>query len=78
MKIGPAGLTRLAEMICGYAPFTYFPYRSSSYLTGFFHELDLNYAHDGTTRRHWVRSVLNEINELSPSGENMPSAKWQK
>ena len=44
MKIGPAGLTRLAEMICGDAPFTYFPYRSSSYLTGFFHELDLNYA----------------------------------
>ena len=73
MKIGPAGLTKLAEMICGDAPFTYFPYRSSSYLTRFFHDLDLDYAHDGSTRRHWVRSVLDELNKKPSLGENIPS-----
>jgi hypothetical protein len=78
MEIGPAGLTKLAEMICGDAPFTYFPYRSSSYLTRFFQELDLDYSHDGTTRRHWVRSVLDGINKLSPSGTNMPSREMVK
>ena len=78
MEIGPAGLTKLAEMICGDAPFTYFPYRSSSYLTRFFQELDFDYTHDGTTRRHWVRSVLDAINKLSPSGANMPSREMVK
>jgi len=73
MKIGPAGLTKLAEMICGDAPYTYFPYRSSSYLTRFFQELDLDYAHDGSTRRHWVRTVLDHINENPAISENMPS-----
>ena len=73
MKIGPAGLTKLAEMICGDAPFTYFPYRSSSYLTRFFQDLDLDYAHDGSTRRHWVRSVLDGINNNPSISDNMPS-----
>ncbi len=40
---------RLAGMICGDEPFTYFPYRSSSKLTRFFVGLDLNYVHDGST-----------------------------
>jgi hypothetical protein len=78
MKIGPAGLTKLAEMICGDAPFTYFPYRSSSYLSRFFHDLDLDYAHDGSTRRHWVRSVLDEINKRPTGNENMPSPEMVK
>ena len=78
MKIGPAGLTKLAEMICGDAPYTYFPYRSSSYLTRFFQELDLDYAHDGSTRRHWVRSVLDYINEKPAISENMPSREMVK
>jgi len=73
MKIGPAGLTKLAEMICGDAPFTYFPYRSSSYLSRFFQDLDLDYAHDGSTRRHWVRSVLEEINKKPSGSEKIPS-----
>ena len=73
MKIGPAGLTKLAEMICGDAPFTCFPYRSSSYLSRFFQDLDLDYAHDGSTRRHWVRSVLEEINKKPSAGEKLPS-----
>ena len=78
MKIGPAGLTKLAEMICGDAPFTYFPYRSSSYLSRFFQDLDLDYAHDGSTRRHWVRSVLVEINKRPSVNENIPSPEMIK
>jgi hypothetical protein len=73
VKIGPSVLSKLAEMICGDAPFTYFPYRSSSYLTRFFQDIDLDYVHDGSTRRHWVRSVLDRINNDIPSGSNMPS-----
>lgn len=49
MKIGAAGLMKLAEMICGDDPFRSFPYRSSSYLTRFFVDLDLDYVHDGST-----------------------------
>lgn len=49
--IGPGGITRLAEMICGDAPFDFFPYRSSSSLTRFFVDLDMEYVHDGSTRR---------------------------
>lgn len=72
-KIGTAGLTKLAEMICGDAPFTYFPYRSSSYLSRFFQDIDLDHTHDGSTRRYWVRSVLDQINKEPARSENMPS-----
>lgn len=50
-------------MICGNPPFDHFPYRSSSQLTKFFVEIDLDYTHDGSTRAHWVNSVLEELNE---------------
>ena len=50
----------LAEMICGDGE-NNFPYRSSSFLTKFFQKLNLNYAHDGTTRRFWVKDVLLEL-----------------
>ena len=36
----------------------YFPYRSSSYITEFFQELDTEYQHDGSTRHRWVADVL--------------------
>lgn len=78
MKIGPAGLTKLAEMICGDAPFTFFPYRSSSYLSRFFQDLDLDYVHDGSTRRHWVRSVLDTINKRPSSNDSMPPSEMIK
>lgn len=60
-------------MICGNDPFTYFPYRSSSQLTNFFVNIDLDYIHDGSTRSSWVTSVLKELNSLSSQHENMPS-----
>ncbi|PKI07501.1 hypothetical protein CXF78_05145 [Shewanella sp. 11B5] len=72
MKIGAAAMTKLAEMICGDEPFSFFPYRSSSYLTRFFVDLDLDYSHNGSTRRVWVREVLGELNNRQ-STENMPS-----
>ncbi|MFT6559614.1 hypothetical protein [Sneathiella sp.] len=78
MKIGASGLVKLSQMICGEEPFGFFPYRSSSYLTRFFVDLDLDYVHDGSTRRHWVNDALVEINnEPAPSAE-MPSSSMTK
>ena len=73
MKIGSGGMVKIAEMICGDSPFHYFPYRSSSYLTKFFINLDMDYVHDGSTRRHWVNDVLKELNEKQQLADNMPS-----
>lgn len=74
MKLGNAALGKLARMICGDAPFNeLFPYRSSSYLTSFFEGVDLDYAHDGSTRYWWVRSVLVELNEKPETSEAFPS-----
>jgi hypothetical protein len=77
MKIGAAAITKLSEMICGDEPFVFFPYRSSSYLTRFFVDLDLDYVHDGSTRRIWVREVLDELNRRQ-SPDNMPSREVVK
>ena len=73
MKLGTAFLMRLAGMICGDEPFTYFPYRSSSKLTRFFVGLDLNFIHDGSTRINWVNDALRQINEMDEINEQMPS-----
>ncbi|MCD9525418.1 hypothetical protein GRJ22_02495 [Photobacterium carnosum] len=78
MKIGSAGVMKLAEMICGDEPFVFFPYRSSSYLTRFFIGLDLDYVHDGSTRRVWVTEVLNELNNKQSIQESMPSIEMVK
>jgi hypothetical protein len=76
--IGTSGLTKIAEMICGDSPFDYFPYRSSSYLTRFFIDLDLDYSHDGSTRRHWVTDVLKELNAKQPAADCLPSREMIK
>lgn len=73
MKLSPASLLKLSEMICGNEPFTYFPYRSSSYLTTFFTDLYLDYLHDGSTRSSWVYTVLKELNDRTNINENLPS-----
>ena len=59
MKFRPRSLRELAEMVIGDA--TYFPYRSSSYITDFFAECDLDFAHDGTTRWRWTSDRLGEL-----------------
>lgn len=73
MKIGRPAIMRLSEMICGNEPFNHFPYRSSSQLTKFFIDIDLDFVHNGSTRHSWVQEVLNTINELSTEHENLPS-----
>lgn len=73
MQIGAGGLMKLAEMICGDDPFNFFPYRSSSNLTRFFVNLDLDYVHDGSTRRHWVNDALKEINSQPSPTPSMPA-----
>lgn len=50
----------LASIICGDNP--NFPYRSSWYITKFFKDNGFNYEHDGSTRAHWIASVLFELN----------------
>ncbi|MDI1230400.1 MAG: hypothetical protein PSU93_04525 [Methylobacter sp.] len=76
--IGVGGLTKIAEMICGDQPFNFFPYRSSSTLTRFFVGLDMDYVHDGSTRRHWVNDVLKELNEKQAVSPGLPSKELIK
>jgi hypothetical protein len=62
-----SSLEHLADMICGNeGKFSkHFPYRSSSYLTRFFH--------DGSTRNRWVTGVLKEISVGPSSSPDLPS-----
>lgn len=78
MEIGAAGLMKIAEMICGDSPFDFFPYRSSSNLTRFFIDLDLDYVHDGSTRRHWVNDALKELSAKKQPAPNLPSPEIVK
>lgn len=72
MKIGRPAILKLAEMICGNEAFTHFPYRSSSQLTKFFIDIDLDFVHDGSTRHLWVQEVLNKLNDQSNDHKNLP------
>ncbi|TGK55734.1 hypothetical protein [Leptospira kanakyensis] len=78
MEIKKPILNKLAEMVCGNAPFTHFPYRSSSYLTKFFLDLDLDFKHDGSTRSYWVENVLSELNKDTNKNQNLPSQELIK
>jgi hypothetical protein len=73
MKIGRPAIMKLSEMICGNEAFTHFPYRSSSQLTKFFIDIDLDFVHDGSTRHVWVQEVLNKLNDQSNEHENLPN-----
>ncbi|BEP37650.1 hypothetical protein GmRootV59_46210 [Variovorax sp. V59] len=59
MKFKPRNLRVLADCVIGDA--NYFPYRTSSRITQFFEECDLDFAHDGTTRWHWTSERLAEL-----------------
>ena len=56
MKFKNRNLRAIAEIIIGDGKF--FPYRSSSYITQFFEECDLNFVHDGSTRWAWTAARL--------------------
>lgn len=75
MKFQARTLSQLGRLICGdSAPdeTPYFKYRSSSFLTEFFQDVDTDYQHDGSTRRHWVADVLAKIFEEPQGGPNVP------
>lgn len=59
MKFKSRNLRELAEMVVGDSD--HFPYRSSSYITRFFEECDLDYVHDGSTRWAWTADRLAEL-----------------
>ena len=56
-------LDSLADMICGDGQ-DYPIYRSGSELTRFFYRVGFpNFKHDGSTRKWWTLSVLNQLTE---------------
>ncbi|MEQ8509169.1 MAG: hypothetical protein RIB43_09215 [Rhodospirillaceae bacterium] len=63
MKFKSRTLGQLADIICGNfeTDTSYFPYRSSSYLSEFFADADTEYSHDGSTRKWWVADTLDKI-----------------
>ncbi len=70
MKFKRRNVEKLADLVCGnlgsndrasYEDPKYFPYRSSSYITEFFQELDTDWQHDGSTRHRWVGDVLDSM-----------------
>ncbi len=68
MKFKPRNLKAIAEMIIG--DNDKFIYRSSSYITQFFEECDLDYVHDGTTRWSWTVDRLSELLEMPSASAN--------
>jgi hypothetical protein len=70
MKFRRRNSEALADLVCGnlgtHDPAAgeepkYFPYRSSSYITEFFQDLDTDWVHDGSTRHRWVADVLDSM-----------------
>lgn len=72
MRFKGRNIRDIAAMIVGDRQ--YFIYRSSSYITRFFEECDLDFAHDGSTRATWVSSRLEELlEEPQPASNTLPS-----
>jgi hypothetical protein len=71
MKFKNRNVRAIAEMIIGDAEF--FPYRSSSYITQFFEECNLDFVHDGSTRWAWTAERLSELlQEPQPAAHALP------
>jgi hypothetical protein len=70
MKWKNRNLRELADIICGNV--NHFRYRSSSFITEFFEDCDLDYAHNGSTRWAWVVSRLEEVLALPHPGPSVP------
>lgn len=71
MKFKSRSLREIAEMVVGDAEF--FRYRSSSYITQFFEECDLDFFHDGSTRWMWTSNRLSELlQEPQPAPHALP------
>ena len=75
MQFRQRTLEEIANMICGNKDRDegkHFEYRSSSYLTRFFQDCDMDYRHDGSTRHYWVAETLKEILSGPQSAPNVP------
>jgi hypothetical protein len=71
MQFKPRNLRAIAEMVIG--DNTLFSYRSSSYITQFMQECDLDDVHDGTTRWSWTANVLERLlAEAQPAANCLP------
>jgi len=70
MKWKGRNLRELAHIVCGDSE--HFRYRSSSYITEFFQDCDLDYTHDGSTRWAWVASRLEEVLALPHTSPSVP------
>jgi hypothetical protein len=53
---------KIGEFICGDDNTKHPIYRSSYYLTQFFHEIGINATHDGSTRNKWAHSIIGQLN----------------
>ncbi len=75
MKFKNRTISQLSEIICGNQPAAgkYFPYRSSSIITKFFHDAETDYTHDGSTRSFWVTNTLTDILNQHSSHQGFPS-----
>jgi hypothetical protein len=80
MKFRKRTLDELADMICGNFPqeTSRFKYRSSSCLTQFFADCDLDYVHDGSTRRYWVAEKLEQLLAEPQSGPTSPPGAFAR
>jgi hypothetical protein len=65
MNFKKRNLRAIAQMVVG--DVDYFPYRSTSRITQFFEECDLDFVHDGSTRWVWASNKLEELLEESQS-----------
>lgn len=82
MKFKRRNAEALADLICGNTPSgsstseaeqsAYFPYRSSSYITEFFRDMDTDYEHDGSTRHRWVADVVDTMLDEPHEGPAHP------
>jgi len=71
MKFRSRSLRAIAECVIG--DNDRFPYRSSSYITQFFEECDLDFVHDSSTRWAWTVSRLEELlQEPQPKANALP------
>lgn len=71
MKFNRRNLREIAEMVIG--DVKHFQYRSSSYITQFFEECDLDFVHDGSTRWAWTANRLAELlEEPQPAAHALP------
>lgn len=53
---------KIAEMICGDDKARHPVYRTSTYLTKFFQDIGINQVHDGSTRKWWALSTIENLN----------------